>query len=343
MDAQAMTSPPTGRPGAGTPGRRSWGIDVSKGWLDVVQLPEHTHWQVANDAAGWATLVAQAAAADPAWIVLEASGGHEVGLAVALDAAGRTPVILNPLVSRRFAQSHGRLAKTDRVDAAMLARFGSERQPEPRPLPSEVARDLGALLAVREDLVTQRAAAKTRLQQARAVVRPHLKRQIAELTAQIDTVEAELAALVASDPAWAAKVAQLATVPGIGLLTATLLAVSLPELGQATAKQLAALAGVAPVADDSGLRQGRRAIRGGRRTVRRALYQAVFSAVFACRRRPSVLQAHYAQLTARGKPQKVALVACMRRLLGLLTAMVRTGGTWDDLQVHHRPEVAQAA
>jgi transposase len=340
---QPSFTPPAESPGAGGLGRRSWGIDVSKGWLDIFQLPEQTHWQVANDATGWATLVAQAAAADPAWIVLEASGHLEVGVAVALDAVGRTPVILNPLVSRRFAQSHGQLAKTDRVDAALLARFGVERQPAPRPLPAELARDLGALLAVREDLVTQRAAAKTRLQQARAVVRPHLKRQIADLTTQIDTVAAELATLVASDPAWAAKVAQLATVPGIGLLTATLLAVSLPELGQATAKQLAALVGVAPVADDSGRRQGRRSIRGGRRPVRKALYQAVFTAVCNPWCRGSLLQRHYAQLTARGKPRKVALVACMRRLLGLLTAMVRTGCTWDQLQVHARGQPAMAA
>lgn len=329
-----MSIPAFPPPNCGEPDPRSWGIDVSHAWLDVVQLPELTHWQVPNTPSGWTTLVAQAAAIAPAWIVLEASGQCEVGVAVALDAAGHPPVILNPLVSRRFAQSHGRVAKTDRVDATMLARFGVERRPTPRPLPSELARDLAALVAVRHGLVTQRAAAKNRLTPARPVVRPHLHTQIAALTAQITTVDAELAALVASEPSWAATVAQLTTVPGIGVLTATILAVGLPELGQATAKELAALVGVAPVADDSGQRHGRRAIGGGRARVRRALYQAMVTT----RYRDPTLRRYFAHLRARGKPFKVAMVACIRRLLGLLTAMVRTGCTWDQLHVHHRLE-----
>ena len=318
-------------PAAAVP--RSWGIDVSKGWLDIMQLPEQRHWQVANDASGWAQLVTQADTADPAWIVLEASGDREIGLVVALDAAGRTPVVLNPLVSRRFAQSHGQLAKTDRGDATLLAQFGLERRPEPRPLPSELARDLAALIAVREDLVTQRVALTNRLETARPVARPHLETQIAALTAQVKVVDRELAALVASAPAWAATVAQLRSVPGIGALTATILAVGLPELGQVSAKQLAALVGVAPVADDSGVRHGTRTVRGGRRVVRRALYQAMFT----IRRRDPILRRHFQQLIDRGKPYKVAMVACMRRLLGLLTAMVRTGCRWDQLNVHAKP------
>jgi transposase len=287
--------------------------------------------------------VAQAADAEPAWIVLEASGAREVGVAVALDATGRTPVILNPRVSRRFAQSHGKLAKTDRVDAAMLARFGQERQPQPRPLPSDLAQDVTALLRLRDDLVGQRTQTSNRLELARPVARPILERQQAALQTAIATVEQELAALVARDPGWTATVTQLQTVPGIGALTATILAVELPELGTATAKQLAALVGVAPVVHDSGQTRGRRAIQGGRRTVRKALYQAVFNAV--CNRwcRGSLLQRHYAHLRNRGKPMKVAIVACMRRLLGLLTAIVRTGCTWDQLQVHHRADPAAAA
>jgi transposase len=333
METAGTVEPGVDRP---TDVTSSWGIDVSKAWLDVVQLPEQLHWRIPNDATGWTALIARAAVAEPRWIVLEASGGYEVGVTVALDAAGRTPVMLNPLVSRRFAQSHGRLAKTDRVDAALLARFGQERQPQPRPLPSELARDLAALLGLRDGWVAERAAAKAQLQQSRTVARGHLERHLAELSTRIGAVEADLSERVAGDPAWTARVVQLATVPGIGALTATVLAGGLPELGQATAKQVAALVGVAPVAAESGIRHGRRTIRGGRRQVRRALYQAVFTAVFNRRCRASVLRDHYAQLTARGKPRKVALVACMRRLLGLLTAMVRTGCSWDELTVHHQ-------
>jgi len=333
----------TGAADTGAAGRCSWGIDVGKTWLDVAQGPAGPAWRVRNDPTGWAALVAQAAAADPAWIVLEASGALEVGVVVALDAVGRTPVILNPRVSRRFAQSHGRLAKTDRVDAAMLAQFGWERQPVPRPLPSDLARDLTALLRLRDDLVGQRTQTRNRLAVARPVVRSVLEGQQAALQTAIATVEQELAAVVARDPGWTALVTQLQTVPGIGALTATILAVELPELGTATAKQLAALVGVAPVARDSGQTRGRRAIQGGRRTVRKALYQAVFNAV--CNRwcRGSLLQRHYAQLRARGKPMKVAIIACMRRLLGLLTAMVRTGCTWDQLEVHQCADRAAVA
>lgn len=311
-------------------GAVNWGIDVSKERLDVAQWPDAHTWQVPNTADGWAHLIAHAEVAPPERIVLEASGAYELGLVLALDAAGHTPVVLNPVVARRFAQSLGQLAKTDQVDARMLARFGAERRPTPRPIPSETARNLAALLALRDDLVGARVAAANRRHQAAVMVRSHLDRHLADLADQIVAVEADLARLVAADVAIAATVTLLTSVKGFGRLLATTVAVGVPELGTATGKQLAALVGVAPFANDSGKRRGVRAIRGGRRPVRRALYQATMTMI---RWDPGTRSVYY-HLRARGKPHKVAMVACMNRLVRLLNVMVRDSVRWDQLAVN---------
>lgn len=308
----------------------SWGIDVSKGWLDLAQWPTQQAWRVRNDANGWAKLIGRLTKEPPARIVLEGSGGYETGVVLALDAAGHPPVVLNALVARRFAQSHGYLAKTDSVDALMLARFGAERRPTPRPIPSASARNLAALLAVRDDLVATRAATKNRLQQAAAIARPYLERQQAALNEEIAAVETDLARLIASDVELAATVTLLTSVKGIGSLVATTLAVGLPELGQVSHKEIAALVGVAPFANDSGRKRGMRSIRGGRAKLRRALYLAVLTMI----RWDHGTRAFYDRLRERGKPAKVAIVACMNRLLGLLTVMLRTGLRWDELDVN---------
>lgn len=324
-------APPTERP--------IWGIDVSKTRLDIVSWPTMRHWQVANDATGWATLVTEATGANPAHVVLEATGAYEVGVVVALDAAGWTPAVLNPLTVRRYAQSHAHLAKTDRIDAAVLAQFGAERRPVPRAIPSELARDLAALLAERAALTAQLIAVRNRRQQARPCRWERLAAHEAWLDAQRTQLDADLAALVASDPAWQARIDLLTTVPGIGVLTATILAVQLPELGRISGRQAAALVGVAPVAHDSGQLRKPRRIRGGRRTVRQARYQAMLTA----KRWNPVIRAHHAALLARGKPPKVATIACVRKLLGLLTAMLREGCSWHQLRAAQPAPMAVAA
>ena len=315
------------------------GIDVSKAQLDLVSLPDRTHWQVSNDAAGWDQLCLEFATTPPSLIVLEASGRYELGVVVALDAAGLTPVVMNPLAIRRFAQSLGKRAKNDRLDAELLARYAEQVRPVPRPIPAQTARDLRELLARRQQLTEELVMEKNRLHQATALVRPSILRLLGVLEAELESIDQLLAAVVASDPAWQARVDQLDTVPGIAPLSATRLAVWLPELGQLTGRELAALAGVAPYDHDSGRVRGLRQIGAGRAPVRLTLYQVLLTTI----RWEPTFQAHYAQLVARGKPRKVALVACMRRLLGLLNAMVRDGLTWTQTRVGQGHFLAAAA
>ena len=307
------------------------GIDVAKATLECHSRPAGRLWQVSNDAAGWATLIAQLQAEPPTGIVLEATGGYERGVVVALDAAGLTPVVANPAAIRFFAKSCGIRGKSDRLDAALLARYGAQIRPVPRPVPTETARKLRAIVTRREQVTKLLVEEKNRRQQADPIVEPAIAAHIAELQNARDRLDALLAALVASDPVWAARVAQLQTVPGIGVWTATVLVVQLPELGERSPRQLAALLGVAPHPSESGRVQGQRQISGGRAEVRRTLYQAVHSACLVSR--APVLKAHFQQLVARGKTHKQALVACMRRLLGILNAMVREGLTWPQTDV----------
>jgi transposase len=305
------------------------GIDVAKAWLDGAERPSGQTWRVANDPDGWAAAVARAQAASAPLIVVEASGGYEVGLVTALDLAGLPPVVANPLSTRRFAESLGQRAKTDRVDAAMLAEYGERMRPTPRPIPEATARALGEVLARHRQLTKMPVVEKNRRQRASALLRPSVAAHIAWLEDQRAETDRLLASLVASDPAWQARVDTLDSVPGIGPLTATILAVGLPELGGGASKPLAALLGVAPYAVDSGQHHGPRHIRGGRGTVRHALYEAVTTTI-RCER---TFRAHYARLRAAGKPHKLAMVACMRRLLGILNAMLREGLTWSETDV----------
>ncbi len=305
------------------------GIDVAKAWLDVAERPSGRSWRVANDAGGWQELVTELVGGGPVLIVLEASGGYEVGVVTALDLAGVPPVVANPVATRRFAQSLGRRAKTDRIDAAMLAQYGERMRPVPRPLPEATARTLQELLARRRQLTKMLVEEKNRRQQASALLRPGVAAHIAWLEGQRTEVDQLLASVVASDPAWQARVATLDSAPGIGALTATLLAVGVPELGTCSGKQAAALVGVAPWAAESGQHCGARRIGGGRGAVRHGLYEAVVTTV----RCDPTFGAHYARLRAVGKPHKVAMVACMRRLLGILSMMLRDGRTWHQTRV----------
>ena len=308
------------------------GIDVSKAWLDVAEHPGGQSRRVANDEAGWDQVVADLGAGDPALVVLEASGGYELGVVTALDLTGLPPVVANPVATRRFAQSLGRRAKTDRIDAAMLAQYGARMRPSPRPLPEATARTLQELLARHRQLTKMLVEEKNRRHQASALLRPGVEAHIAWLEGQRAEVDRLLESVVASDPAWRDRVEVLDSAPGIGFLTATLLAVGVPELGACPAKQAAALVGVAPWAVESGQYRGQRRIGGGRSAVRHGLYVALTSTV----RCDPTFGAHDARLRAAGKPHKLAMVACMRRLLGILTAMLRDGLTWQQTRVGQR-------
>jgi transposase len=314
------------------------GIDVAKDWLDVGERPGGAAWRVANDPDGWQAVVDHCRAAPPTVIVLEASGQYELGIVTSLDLAGFAPVVANPVATRRFAQSLGRRAKTDRIDALMLAQYGERMRPTPRPLPEATARELQDLLARHRQLTKMLVEETNRRHQASALVRPSITAHIAWLEQQRDEVDAMRASVVASDPAWQARVALLDTVPGIGELTATILAVELPELGAATGKELAALVGVAPFAQESGQQRGQRHISGGRHHLRHAFYEAVKSTV----RWDPTFAAHLAHLLAQGNPRKVAVVACMRRLLGILAVMVRDGLTWRETKVGSGAFLVQA-
>jgi len=305
------------------------GIDVAKGWLDVVARPDGATWRVANDPDGWAELCARFAAAPPTLIVVEASGGYELGLVTALDLVGLTPVVANPLSVRRFAQSIGKRAKTDRLDAAVLAEYGERLRPTPRPVPEATARQLQELLSRHRQLTKMLVEEKNRHHQATPLVRPSVEAHIGWLERQRDEVDRLLASVVASDPAWQARVAVLDSVPGIGPLTATIVAVGMPELGACSGTAAAALLGTAPYAVESGLMRGQRHISGGRRLVRHALFEAVLSTI----RWDPAIGAHYRQLRAAGKPHKVAMIACTRRLVGILNAMLRDGLTWQQTEV----------
>ena len=300
------------------------GIDVSKRRLDVAVRPSGAAWQAPNDPAGIAGLVDAVAALAPARVVLEATGGLERGAWSALAAAGVPVAVANPRQVRDFAKGTGRLAKTDALDAAALAHFAEAVQPAARPAPDAAARALADLLTRRQQLVAMRTAEQNRAASLGPAMRDRVRAHQAWLTTELAAVEAELDQAIAADPARQAQAALLRSVPGVGpVLVRTLLA-DLPELATLDRKRLAALVGVAPLNRDSGAFRGRRGIWGGRARVRSALYMA---ALVASRRNP-VIAAFYRRLLGAGKPKKVALVACMHKLLTILAALLRHQAPW---------------
>ena len=301
------------------------GIDVSKAWLDGEAVPQSRPMRYGNDSAGIATLVRALGADPPALVVLEATGGFETEVASALAAAGVPTVVVNPKQVRDFAKAMGILAKSDRLDARVLALFGQRIRPQVRPLPSPEQRDLAELLDRRAQLVSMRAQERTRLATALAVAKPSLREHIQWLDARIGELEIELTARLRNSAAWKVKVDLLKPVPGVGKVLLFTLLARLPELGHLNRCDIAALAGLAPFADDSGERRGQRFIRGGRAEVRKALYMATLSAT---QHNPAI-KAFFARLTAAGKPFKVAMTACMRKLLTILNAMLKTNQPWQ--------------
>lgn len=300
------------------------GIDVAKAVLDVAVRPSGQAWRVGRDAAGLDALVGRLRALAPALVVLEATGGYEVAVVGALAAAGLPVAVVNPRQVRDFARAVGRLAKTDRLDAAALALFAERVRPAPRPLLAAAEQELKALVARRRQVVEMLAAERARLAAAAPRVRPSIEAVVAVLRRQLEELDRDLRRLIEGSPLWRAKDDLLRGVPGVGdTLAATLLA-DLPELGRLSRQQIAALVGLAPLNRDSGTRRGARTCWGGRAHVRSVLYMAALAAT----RWNPILQAFYRRLLAAGKPKKLALTACARKLLTILNAMLAHNTPW---------------
>jgi transposase len=300
------------------------GVDVSKAALDVHVRPAGTTLRVPNSPAGVRKLVALCARLTPERIVADATGGLERPLADALHAAALPVVVVSPDRVRHFARALGVRAKTDRVDAAVLAHYAERVRPDVRPGPGPDARTLAALAARRRQLTAMLAAEKTRLGAAAAALRADLRLHVRWLERRVAYLDARIAGAIAADPERAAAATRLRTVPGVGPVVAHTLAAELPELGRLGRRQVAALVGLAPYPRDSGVLRGTRAIWGGRAVVRTALYLAAMSGV----RCNPTLRAFYTRLVAAGKPKKAALSATAHKLLTILNTMARAGTTW---------------
>jgi transposase len=306
------------------------GIDVSKAQLDIALRPEG-RFAVSNDDAGVAQVVERLRAVSPALVVLEATGGLELPLTGALAAAGVPVVVVNPRHVRDFAKATGKLAKTDALDAQMLAHFAEIMRPEARPLPDEQTQTLAAILTRRRQLVEMLTAEKNRLASACKPVRKSLRAHIAWLERELRHTDSDLTRAIRESPVWREKEELLQSTPGVGPVVTTTLLANLPELGTLTAKQIAALVGVAPFNRDSGTWRGKRTVWGGRAPVRAALYMGT---LVATRFNP-VIHAFYQRLCAAGKAKKVALTACMRKLLIILNAMLKHRTAWRPYVVQH--------
>ena len=303
------------------------GIDVSKERLDVHVCPSGQVFAVARDAKGLEQLSIDLQVLAPALIVLEATGGFEITVAAALASTGLPLAVVNPRQIRDFARAIGRLAKTDAIDAQVIALFAERIRPEPRPVADAESQALAELVARRRQVVEMIGMESNRLRQARDHrVQRTIKVTLQMLEAQLAELDRDTRTTVKGSPVWRAADNLLTSVPGVGDITARTLIADLPELGQLDRRRIAALVGVAPVNRDSGQMRGRRTIAGGRTDVRNVLYMATLSAT----RWNPVISQHYKSLTERGRPKKVALVACMRRLLGILNAILRTKTPWQN-------------
>jgi transposase len=301
------------------------GIDVSKLHLDVAVRPSREAWRVENEEQGIASLVERLRTIQPTLIVMEATGGYEMAVATALALAALPVAVVNPRQVREFARATGTLAKTDRIDAGVLARFAESIRPTPRPLPDEQMRHLEGLVARRRQVVEMLTAERNRFQQASPALREKIDRHIAWLQEELKALEKDLDDTIQQSPLWREKDNLLRTVPGVGPTVARVLVADLPELGTLNRKRIAALAGVAPLNRDSGQYRGKRVVWGGRAQVRTALYMATMSGI----RFNPVIRRFYQRLCEAGKLPKVALIACMRKLLTILNAMVRENKPWD--------------
>ena len=300
------------------------GIDVAKDTLDVCTSANEV-FQCANDPEGIESLVKRLKALPIERVVLEATGGYEASVVAGLAAAALPVIVINPRQVRDFAKASARLAKTDQIDAAVLVAFAQAIQPEVRPLKDEQTRALEAVLTRRRQLVGMLTMERQRLPRAPAAIRKELKAHIAWLIKRIKDSDRDLTGLLRESPVWRERENLLGSVKGVGQQTILSLCASLPELGRLNRRQLAALVGVAPFNCDSGALRGKRRCWGGRADVRAVLYMATLSAAY----RNPVIRAFYRRLVAAGKPKKLALIACMRKLLTILNAMVRDNTAWN--------------
>lgn len=301
------------------------GIDVSKARLDVALLPTAECWREPNDAEGIAHLIQHLQGVEPALIVVEATGGLERALTAALVQAQLPVAVVNPRQVRDFARATGQLAKTDRMDAAVLALFAERVRPEVRELASEALQELDTLMTRRRQLLEMITAEHNRSFTAPRAVRKRIEAHVKWLRRELAGVDSDLDEAIQSSPAWKARENLLRSVPGVGPVLSRTLIAELPELGRLNRREIAALVGVAPLNRDSGSLRGPRTVWGGRASIRAALYMATVSST----RFNPVIRAFYRRLRDRGKPAKVALVACMRKLLVILNSMLRSGTHWS--------------
>lgn len=309
------------------------GVDVSKGRLDVGMRPSGKGWAVHHDAEGIADLVGRLRELQPVLVVVEATGGYEMALVAELGAAQVPVVVVNPRQVRDFARSTGRLAKTDRLDAQVLAHFGEAVRPQPRPLAEPAAQEMAALLTRRRQLVAMVVAEHNRLDRVPLRVRAQIEEHIHVLEGYVRHLDDELGQAVRQSPLWRAQERLLRSTPGVGPVVARTLLFHLPELGRLGRKQIAALVGVAPFNCDSGQKRGQRHVWAGRAHVRAALYMAAVAAV----RCNPVIRRLYTRLTGIGKPAKLALTACMHKLLTILNAMSHRQVPWTPELVVENP------
>jgi transposase len=300
------------------------GIDVAKDQLDVAIGGGGETWSVPNDEAGVQSLVSDLRSRNCSLVVLEATGGFEVPAVSALAAAGLPVVVANPRQVRNFARATGQLAKTDRLDARILALFAERVRPEVRVLPDDAARLLDALLTRRRQISGMIVAERNRQGFAPAPLKKSIEKHIRWLQRELDGVDRDLSKAIQASPVWRTKEKLYRGVPGIGPVISRTLIADLPELGRLSHREIATLVGLAPLARDSGTMKGKRMVFGGRAPVRSALYMA---AVVGARHNP-VIRTFYLRLRERGKPPKVALIACAHKLLTILNSMARTGEPW---------------
>lgn len=305
------------------------GIDISKETLEVAVHETNTHWTAKHEFTAFPEIIKALRSLTPTRIVLEASGGLENLLVSYLAAAGLPVIVINPRQARDFARAAGQLAKTDRLDAFVLARLGAALQPAVRQLKSAATQELEALVIRRAQLVEMLTAERLRLQQAqqqrRQAIIKDLKAHISWLQKRLDQCEEDLSQLLRASPLWRETDERLQSIPGVGPITSLVLIAELPELGQLSNKQIVALCGLAPHARDSGKWHGKRTTRGGRARVRATLYMATLVAT----KHNLVIKTFYRRLLQAGKHKKVALTACMRKLLVTLNAMFRNQTSWQ--------------
>ncbi len=300
------------------------GIDVSRDKLDLAVRPDGGQWQVANTAPGIAAVLPQLLALTPTLIVLEATGGLELPVLAALGSAGLPVIAVNPRQVRDFAKAVGKLAKTDALDAQVLAHFADAVRPAVRPLPDAATQALSALVTRRRQLVEMLTAEENRRKTAPPAIRTNIQDHIAWLRKRLKELDQELSQAIRTSSLWREQEDLLRSVPGVGPVVSVTLLADLPELGILGRKQIGALVGLAPLNRDSGTMRGKRTIWGGRASVRAALYMA---ALVGSRCNP-ILRALYERLLAAGKTKKVALTACMHKLLTILNAMLKHHTRW---------------